>query len=120
MNRRWSCLALMDTSAASSSNVASEKDASNADDWAQALGTKSRSIRRAFTVHSDFTFAEWRNGLRMQRAMSWLYADQQANWVSHHLGFAYVSAFSRAFRRYNGSTVGDHQAEARVTVRLLR
>lgn len=120
MNRRWSCLALMDTSAASSSNVASEKDASNADDWAQALGTKSRSIRRAFTVHSDFTFAEWRNGLRMQRAMSWLYADQQANWVSHHLGFAHVSAFSRAFRRYTGSTVGDHQAEVRVTVRLLR
>ncbi|SJM67550.1 hypothetical protein CZ674_12045 [Agrococcus casei LMG 22410] len=40
--------------------------------------------------------------------------------MSHHLGFAYVSAFSRAFRRYNGSTVGDHQAEARVTVRLLR
>lgn len=90
------------------------------EDWGARLGVTPRSIELAFAAHADRTFADWRQELRMHRAASWLDEGRQAKWVSHHLGYGHVSAFSRAFRRHAGRSVRDHQAEARENVLRLR
>jgi len=77
-------------------------------------------VERSFAEPDERPFAEWRHALRMRRAVDWLDEGRQAKWVSHRLGFAHLSAFSRAFSRHHGITVREHQAAAREHVLALR
>src|SRR5699024_844628 len=67
------------------------------DDWAQRFGISTRSLERSFNHQIGMTFGSWRQQLRMHRAIDWLDEGRQVKWIPSALGYANVSAFSRAF-----------------------
>lgn len=89
------------------------------EDWAVRLGVTSRTVDRAFLEHAGTSFTGWRQGVRMGRAADWLDEGRQAKWIASRLGYAHLSAFSRAFSREVGVTVREHQARARASVPRL-
>ncbi|HJF15040.1 MAG TPA: helix-turn-helix domain-containing protein, partial [Enteractinococcus helveticum] len=89
------------------------------DDWAQRFGISTRSLERSFNHQAGMTFGTWRQALRMHRAIDWLDEGRQVKWISCALGYANVSAFSRAFTKHNGTSARDYQIMARDTVLRL-
>ncbi|NEB81794.1 AraC family transcriptional regulator [Streptomyces sp. SID14478] len=81
-------------------------DGRSLEEWARQLGTSDRTITRAFRQATGVTFAQWRQMLRVHRALMLLSEGFDVLTVSEVLGYAQPSTFIAAFRRIMGTTPG--------------
>ena len=92
--------------------LADPADARDLDAWANELGISERTITRAFRSATGLSFAQWRQVLRIHRALALLGDGCEVHDASEQLGYAHPSTFIAAFRRVMGTTPGAF-AEAR-------
>ncbi|SDB89984.1 AraC-type DNA-binding protein [Sanguibacter gelidistatuariae] len=76
------------------------------DEWAQALGVSGRTITRAFRRSTGLSFVQWRQALRMHRALTLLSEGCDVQTISERIGYAQPSSFIAAFRQVMGTTPG--------------
>ncbi|MFC8007034.1 helix-turn-helix domain-containing protein [Streptomyces olivaceus] len=81
-------------------------DARSLEEWARALGTSDRTVARAFRDSTGLSFTQWRQALRVHRALSLLSEGCTVHSVARSLGYAQPSTFIAAFRRVVGTTPG--------------
>ncbi|WP_251075941.1 AraC family transcriptional regulator [Streptomyces sp. ISL-12] len=81
-------------------------DCRSLEEWARRLGTSDRTITRAFRQTTGLSFAQWRQMLRVHRALALLAEGSEVATVSETLGYAQPSSFIAAFRRVMGTTPG--------------
>ncbi|MFD3522214.1 helix-turn-helix domain-containing protein [Streptomyces sp. NPDC058653] len=81
-------------------------DGRSLEEWAQRLGISDRTITRAFRHATGLSFAQWRQMLRVHRALMLLSDGFDVMAVSEALGYAQPSSFIAAFRRIMGTTPG--------------
>ncbi|MER5278012.1 AraC family transcriptional regulator [Streptomyces sp. NPDC002809] len=81
-------------------------DGGSLEEWAQRLGISDRTITRAFRQATGLSFAQWRQMLRVHRALMLLSEGFDVMTVSEALGYAQPSSFIAAFRRVMGTTPG--------------
>ncbi|MGW4304846.1 helix-turn-helix domain-containing protein [Streptomyces californicus] len=81
-------------------------DPRSLEEWARALGTSERTISRAFRHTTGLSFAQWRQALRVHRALTLLSEGHDVQTVALLLGYAQTSTFIAAFRRVMGATPG--------------
>jgi AraC-like DNA-binding protein len=75
---------------------------------ARALHMSSRSLQRRLAVEGT-SYSEVLTSLRRELALYWLGQGRAIQEVSYLTGFAEVSAFTRAMRRWTGETPGAYQ-----------
>jgi AraC-like DNA-binding protein len=71
---------------------------------AQAVHTTERTLMRRCQRDLGMTFAEWRQRLRVVRAMPLLEAGQTVETIALDLGYGSASAFITMFKKLTGST----------------
>ncbi len=81
-------------------------DCRSLEEWARQLGVSDRTITRAFRHTTGLSFAQWRQMLRVHRALMLLSEGFDVMTVSEALGYAQPSSFIAAFRRVMGTTPG--------------
>ena len=74
--------------------------------WAVDSGISSRTITRVFREATGLSFAQWRQAVKIHRALELLTNGEGVQDVSDLLGYAQPSTFIDAFRRTMGSTPG--------------
>ncbi len=80
------------------------------DDWAAWAGIAPRSLTRRFTAETGFSFTEWRQRVRLLRALELLAAGRPVTSIALDLGYDNVSAFIALFRRTFGVTPGRYDS----------
>ncbi|MFJ8793780.1 helix-turn-helix domain-containing protein [Streptomyces sp. NPDC102462] len=83
-------------------------DSRSLEEWARWLGISDRTITRAFRRATGLSFAQWRQVLRVHRALTLLSEGFDVQTVSDSLGYAQPSTFIAAFRRVMGTTPGAY------------
>src|SRR5690606_23174045 len=79
-------------------------DGVHASELAAALGITERTLRRRLLAEGT-SLSAIADALRRERAMVLLReSDLSISAIAHQLGFADATAFSRAFRRYSGTS----------------
>ncbi|MFF0585043.1 helix-turn-helix domain-containing protein [Streptomyces sp. NPDC003781] len=81
-------------------------DSRSLEEWALRLGVSDRTITRAFRQATGLSFAQWRQMLRVHRALTLLSEGFDVATASETLGYAQPSSFIAAFRRVMGTTPG--------------
>ncbi|WP_371606057.1 AraC family transcriptional regulator [Streptomyces sp. NBC_01213] len=81
-------------------------DSRSLEEWARWLGVSDRTVTRAFRQSTGLSFAQWRQMLRVHRALTLLAEGLDVMSVSEVLGYAQPSSFIAAFRRVMGTTPG--------------
>ena len=79
-------------------------DGRRLDEWAVVAGTPVRTLTRRFPAETGFTFTEWRQRVRLMRALEMLADDAPVTTIAFDLGYETVSAFIALFRRTFGVT----------------
>ncbi|HJX79287.1 helix-turn-helix transcriptional regulator [Glutamicibacter sp.] len=74
--------------------------------WAVDSGISARTITRVFRESTGLSFAQWRQAVKIHRALELLTNGEGVQDVSDLLGYAQPSTFIDAFRRTMGSTPG--------------
>ncbi|MFJ6075245.1 helix-turn-helix domain-containing protein [Streptomyces sp. NPDC093065] len=87
--------------------LADPADHRSLEEWARTLGISDRTITRAFRQTTGLSFAQWRQLLRVHRALALLSEGFDVMTVSETLGYAQPSSFIAAFRRVMGTTPGN-------------
>ena len=82
-------------------------------DWGIWAGISRRSLTRRFTNETGFNFTEWRQKLRMLKALELLAAGKPVTEISLYLGYDNISGFISIFRRNFGITPGNYQKAMR-------
>ncbi|MEV0786059.1 AraC family transcriptional regulator [Streptomyces sp. NPDC050423] len=90
-------------------------DSASLEEWARRLEVSDRTITRAFRRTTGLSFAQWRQMLRVHRALMLLSEGFDVMTVSETLGYAQPSSFIAAFRRVMGTTPGAFFDAARDT-----
>jgi AraC-like DNA-binding protein len=80
------------------------------EDWAQWAAVAPRTLTRRFAAETGFTFNQWRQRLRLLRALEMLAVGKPVTMVALDLGYENVSAFIALFRRTLGATPGRYFA----------
>ena len=78
-------------------------------DWGVWAGISRRSLTRRFTNETGFNFTQWRQKLRMLKALELLAAGKPITEISLYLGYDNISGFISIFRRNFGVTPGNYQ-----------
>lgn len=86
------------------------------EDWAAYAGVSPRSLSRRFVAETGFTLTQWRQRVRLLRALELLAAGQSVKEVALNLGYDNVSGFITLFARTFGSTPGRFQETAQGKV----
>ncbi|MEU0137642.1 AraC family transcriptional regulator [Streptomyces sp. NPDC006296] len=81
-------------------------DSRSLEEWARCLDVSERTVTRAFRRSTGLSFAQWRQMLRVHRALALLAEGFDVTTVSETLGYAQPSSFIAAFRRVMGTTPG--------------
>ncbi|MFT0544899.1 AraC family transcriptional regulator [Allopusillimonas ginsengisoli] len=74
------------------------------EEWAQWAGIAPRTLTRRFVSETGFSFTEWRQRVRLLRALEMLAAGRSVTAIALDLGYENVSAFIALFRRAFGVT----------------
>ncbi|MFC8934291.1 helix-turn-helix domain-containing protein [Rhodococcus sp. NPDC057135] len=82
------------------------------DEWAREFGTDAARLRREFRTETGSTYPQWRSLSRMTQARTQLQLGIAPGTVSRNLGYAHLSAFSRAFRTAHGIPPQRFQAQS--------
>ncbi|MFS2224680.1 helix-turn-helix domain-containing protein [Pantoea sp. B65] len=77
--------------------------------WAAWVGISPRTLTRRFSAETGFSFTEWRQRVRLLRALELLAAGKSVTTIALDLGYENVSAFIALFRRVFGSTPGRYK-----------
>ena len=88
-------------------------DDRNINEWSVWAGISRRSLTRRFTNETGFNFTEWRQKLRMLKALELLVAGKPITEVSLNLGYDNISRFIAIFRQNFGVTPGYYQKAMR-------
>ncbi|MFJ4842457.1 helix-turn-helix domain-containing protein [Streptomyces sp. NPDC088746] len=83
-------------------------DCRSLEEWARRLGVSDRTVTRAFRQATGLSFAQWRQVLRVHRALTLLSEGLDVASVSESLGYAQPSTFIASFRRVMGTTPGAY------------
>ncbi len=83
-------------------------DDTSLEDWADQLGTTSRTLARNFKKHTNMTFGQWRQQARLLEALSRLANNQPIAHIAQDLGYSSQSAFSAMFKKALGTTPGKY------------
>ncbi|HWS32738.1 MAG TPA: AraC family transcriptional regulator [Actinoplanes sp.] len=86
--------------------LADPADGRGLEEWAGHLGVSDRTITRAFQTATGLSFAQWRQALRVHRALALLAEGCDVRDVAERLGYAQPSTFIAAFRRVLKVTPG--------------
>lgn len=78
------------------------------EDWAVWGGVSARTLRRLMQAETGFSFARWREQVRLVHALEMLAKGQQVAAVSDTLGYASPSNFIAMFRRAFGHSPGRY------------
>lgn len=81
--------------------------------WTRAAGASGRTLQRRFRTETGLSFGQWRQQVRLLRALERLAAGASVTEVAFDLGYDSPSAFVTMFRRALGTTPGRYFA-ARV------
>ena len=73
-------------------------------EWALFAGASKRTLNRLFLKQTGMSFQNWRQQLRLLRALELLAAGDSVTGVALELGYENTSAFIAMFRRCLGST----------------
>ena len=84
-------------------NPADERDLTQ---WALAVGASSRTLARRFRKETGLSFRQWRQQLRLLKAIELLALGQDVTAVALTLGYQSPSAFIAMFKRALGETPG--------------
>ena len=74
------------------------------EDWAKWATISTRTLSRRFTAETGFCFTEWRQQVRLLRALELLSVGTSVTTIAFDLGYETVSAFIAMFRRKLGVT----------------
>lgn len=86
------------------------EDGRTLDEWARWAGIAPRTLSRRFAAETGFSFTEWRQRVRLLRALELLAAGTPVTAVALDLGYDNVSAFIALFRRAFGVTPGRYES----------
>nr|WP_280634358.1 helix-turn-helix transcriptional regulator [Allopusillimonas ginsengisoli] len=78
------------------------------EEWAAWAGIAPRTLTRRFVAETGFSFTEWRQRVRLLRALEMLASGESVTTVALELGYNNVSAFIALFRRAYGVTPGQY------------
>lgn len=81
--------------------------------WADWVGMAPRTLSRRFLAETGFSFTEWRQRVRLLRALELLAQGRPVTAIALDLGYDNVSAFIALFRRIFGITPGRYQSALR-------
>src|SRR5262249_12396374 len=81
--------------------------------WAAWAGVTSRTLSRRFVAETGFTFTQWRQRLRLTRALEMLASGAAVTPVAMDLGYDNPSAFIDWFKRTYGVTPAKWSAQIR-------
>src|SRR5690606_16861112 len=84
-------------------------DARRMEQWAEWAGVAPRTLSRRFAAETGFNFTEWRQRVRLLRALELLAAGRPVTAIALDLGYDSVSAFIALFRRVFGVTPGRYE-----------
>ena len=76
--------------------------------WAKRLDVAAKTIQRAFVKETGMTFGQWRQQLRLLRALTLLATGQKIVDVALQLGYESPSAFATMFKRQFGQTPSQY------------
>lgn len=85
-------------------------DGRRLEEWAEWAGIAPRTLTRRFITETGFTFTEWRQRVRLLKALELLAAGRPVKAVALDLGYDSVSAFISMFRQVLGITPGRYEA----------
>ncbi|HBR9945707.1 TPA: helix-turn-helix transcriptional regulator [Klebsiella pneumoniae] len=88
---------------------ANPDDGCRLEEWAAWAGMSSRTLTRRFRAETGFSFNEWRQRIRLLRALELLAAGKPVTAIALDLGYDNVSAFIALFRRMFGTTPGRYK-----------
>jgi AraC-like DNA-binding protein/mannose-6-phosphate isomerase-like protein (cupin superfamily) len=77
-------------------------------DWAVSLDVSERTVTRAFRQATGLSFVQWRQTLRVHRALELIAAGLEVQEVAERLGYAQPSTFIVSFKRVLGTTPGAY------------
>ncbi len=80
------------------------------EEWATWAAIAPRTLTRRFVAETGFSFTEWRQRVRLLRALELLAAGKSVTAIALDLGYDNVSAFIALFRRTFGVTPGRYFA----------
>ena len=78
--------------------------------WAEWVAIAPRTMTRRFVTETGFTFTEWRQRVRLLRALELLASGQAVTTVALALGYDNSSSFIALFKRTFGKTPGRYSA----------
>ncbi|MEM7408175.1 MAG: helix-turn-helix transcriptional regulator [Pseudomonadota bacterium] len=84
--------------------IAAPGDPRDLSDWARDVGASKRTLTRLFRGETGLTFRDWRQRLRVMRALEMLAAGDSVTATAMALGYDSTSAFIVMFRRTLGAT----------------
>ncbi len=73
-------------------------------EWARRLHTTERTLERRCQQHLGLSFSEWRQRLRVVKALAMLEQGHSVEGIALDLGYSSASAFIAMFRRMTGTT----------------
>lgn len=79
-------------------------DSRSLDAWADWAGITPRTMSRRFVTETGFTFTQWRQRIRLTRALELLASGAAVTTVALDLGYDNPSAFIALFKRTYGVT----------------
>lgn len=77
-------------------------------EWAAWVGMAPRTLSRRFVSETGFSLTEWRQRVRLLRALEMLASGNSVTAIALELGYENVSAFIALFRRTFGITPGQY------------
>ncbi|MCP3097967.1 helix-turn-helix transcriptional regulator [Myxococcus sp. K15C18031901] len=80
------------------------EDARSLEAWAERLHTTERTLERRCQQHLGLSFSEWRQRLRVVKALALLEQGRSVESIALDLGYASASSFIAMFRRMTGTT----------------
>ena len=79
-------------------------DASTLAEWALRLGVDATTVQRGFARETGMRFGQWRQQVRLLRALERLAGGEKVVDVALALGYTSPSAFATMFKRQFGTT----------------
>jgi len=79
-------------------------DDSTLEDWAGKLAITAKTLQRTFARETGMTFGQWRQQVRLLRALELLATGEKVLDVAMQLGYESPSAFATMFKRQFGRT----------------
>ncbi|API76648.1 AraC family transcriptional regulator [Ralstonia pseudosolanacearum] len=88
-------------------------DATTLQAWAERVHSTERTLARRFQSELGMSFVQWRNRVRLLRALVWLKEDRPVHDIALALGYGTASAFIAMFRKQIGFSPQRYRRQMR-------